>query len=151
DELAASVPQQVRYRYQENQGAYGARNTGLDHVQSTYVAFYDSDDLWLPHHLADCVAALEANPEVDWVYGAGRIVDDQADAVIAESTFYVNGHPRPFLQLPAKRDGQLAIIGGQEALRCQITHGLYCGLQNSVLRRRVFEQLRFEPEQRDEQ
>jgi len=30
-------------------GAYGARNTGLDtRVPGRFVAFFDSDDLWLP-------------------------------------------------------------------------------------------------------
>lgn len=138
EELAASVSQPVRYIYQENQGAYGARNTGLDHVQSPYVAFYDSDDLWLPHHLADCVAALEAHPEVDWVYGGGKIVDLSTGRTLAEQTFYQAGRPRPFLKLAARRHGTLHIIEDDRAICCQILSGLYCGFQTSVLRATVF-------------
>ena len=36
------TPQPVRYVFQDNQGAYGARNTGLDHIAGEYVAFFDS-------------------------------------------------------------------------------------------------------------
>src|SRR5438105_77041 len=54
-ELGSGIAQPVRYHRQENQGPYAARNTGLDHAAGEFVAFYDSDDLWLPHHLHDCV------------------------------------------------------------------------------------------------
>ena len=59
-----------------------------------YVAFYDSDDLWLPHHLADCVSGLDACPEVDWVFSACRRVEHGSDRVLLANTFY---HPDPFV------------------------------------------------------
>ncbi len=148
--LTADFPQPVRYIYQENQGAYGARNTGLDHATGKYIAFYDSDDLWLPHHLKDCVEALEANPDVDWVYGACRMVDYATGKEISPSTFYVNGKPRPFLKLNTRKAGKLRIIEDDSATECMITHGLYNGLQNSVLRSRMFDGMRFEAESRNE-
>src|SRR5215510_9484689 len=50
EEWKQGVTQAVTYVKQANKGAYGARNTGLDHASGEYVAFFDSDDLWLPHH-----------------------------------------------------------------------------------------------------
>jgi len=141
--LTADFAQPVRYIYQENQGAYGARNTGLDHATGKYIAFYDSDDLWLPHHLHDCVAALDANPDVDWVYGACRMVDHATGEELAASTFYVDGKPRPFLELKTRTNGPLSIIDDAHAIECSVSKGMYAGLQNSVIRSPLFEAYRF--------
>jgi len=138
-ERTAGWSQPVRYVYQENQGVAGARNTGLDLATGRYIAFYDSDDLWLPHHLRRCVEALDAHPQVDWVFGACRIIELESGRVLAPTTFEVDGRPRPFRRLQGRRSGDLFIIQDPEATRCQILHGLYCGLQNSLIRRRLFE------------
>ncbi|MBF0449218.1 MAG: glycosyltransferase [Candidatus Magnetomorum sp.] len=37
--------------YQENQGVSAARNTGLRHSSAQWIAFLDSDDIWLPEKL----------------------------------------------------------------------------------------------------
>jgi GT2 family glycosyltransferase len=39
-------------RHEVNRGAGAARNTGLSHAAHPWIAFLDSDDEWLPHHLA---------------------------------------------------------------------------------------------------
>src|SRR5947209_7539603 len=71
-ELAAGVAQPVRYMAQANQGPYAARATGFQAARGRLVAFYDSDDVWLPHHLADCVLELTKHADVDWVFAACR-------------------------------------------------------------------------------
>jgi glycosyltransferase involved in cell wall biosynthesis len=141
--FARSQPGRVRYVYQPNGGAYSARNRGLDHATGRYIAFFDSDDLWLPHHLERSVRALEAHADVDWVFGACRLVNHVDGRTIGESTFHPDGRPRPFLDLRTRRDGDLRIIDDRRALECQLTYGLYCGLQNSVIRRTVFQDRRF--------
>ncbi len=47
EKLGAKVIQHPR-----NRGLAAARNTGLQAASSSWVAFLDSDDEWLPHHLA---------------------------------------------------------------------------------------------------
>lgn len=148
-ELTADLPQPAKYIYQENQGAYAARNVGLTHSTGKYIAFYDSDDLWRPNHLQDCVLALEQHPDVDWVYGACRVVDGPSGRELEPSTFYVDGEPRQFMRLHSRDSGGLRIIDDPNVLVCIIQHGLYNGLQNSLIRRSVFEENSFDASARN--
>lgn len=149
-EASGRLGRPVTYVHQANAGAYGARNTALGHASADYVAFYDSDDLWLPHHLADCVRALDAAPDVDWVYAACRIVDHATGRLTDADTFIVNGEPRPFRQLTTRAIGDLRVFDDDRTVAFAFTHGLYCGLQNSVIRRAVFATTRFRTDFRNE-
>ncbi len=149
-ELARTSRFPVKYIRQANQGPYGARNTGVAAAAGDYIAFYDSDDIWLPEHLGTCVAALHENPDVDWVFSASEIVDLASGQTLDPHCFYQHGTPRPFMRLQHEQRGALRVITDGAAIQCQIEHGLYCGLQNSVFRRRVFDRLTFEAASRNE-
>ncbi|WP_421622120.1 glycosyltransferase [Alkalilimnicola ehrlichii] len=58
----------VRLLTQANQGSGAARNQGLEAARGEYIAFLDSDDVWLPGKLTAQVAYLERHPDVDLVY-----------------------------------------------------------------------------------
>lgn len=57
-------------------GAAGARNAAIEFAgMHRYVAFLDSDDLWMPGHLARAIRVLEKFPEAS-VYFSAVQVDD---------------------------------------------------------------------------
>lgn len=53
----------IRVLRQPNQGVAATRNTGIAQAAGTWLLFLDSDDIILPEHLSDLVAALAASPE----------------------------------------------------------------------------------------
>ncbi len=50
----------VHIRHERNAGAAAARNTGITAAQCDYLAFLDSDDVWLPGKLAAQIAYMRA-------------------------------------------------------------------------------------------
>ena len=59
-------------RNQRRKGPAGGRNTGILAARGELVALLDSDDRFLPNHLADAARAFAALPEVDAVFGPAR-------------------------------------------------------------------------------
>jgi glycosyltransferase involved in cell wall biosynthesis len=61
DFIRSTFPE-VKYVYQENAGVSSARNRGLVETSAEWVAFLDSDDVWLDKKLEVQRAAFEAAP-----------------------------------------------------------------------------------------
>lgn len=66
----------IRIVSQSNRGLAGARNTGIRHAQGEYLAFLDSDDLWLPEKLEKHIQHLDNSPEVGVSFSRSRFIDE---------------------------------------------------------------------------
>jgi glycosyltransferase involved in cell wall biosynthesis len=55
--------QGVRLIQQANQGVSAARNAGVAHARSSYVAFLDADDEWLPEHMEQLTRLIQRYPD----------------------------------------------------------------------------------------
>ncbi|WP_413989291.1 glycosyltransferase family 2 protein [Labrys okinawensis] len=80
DDLASVIATfedpRIRYVWQENGGGGAARNRGIDEARGRYVAFLDSDDVFLPDHLSVMHQLLGGRGDV--VAYAQVIVDRQS-------------------------------------------------------------------------
>ncbi len=69
--------EQVRYFYQPNQGQSVARNKGAEEARGEWVAFLDSDDVWLPDKLERQLKAIEQFEGKSWACVTdARLVDN---------------------------------------------------------------------------
>lgn len=83
----------VRYIYQTNRGASGARNTGARLSNANYIHFVDADDTLAAEALSVLSAALDAEPRASWCISDLVRINDRTREVYRpkipkDDTFY---------------------------------------------------------------
>jgi len=122
--VAAIGDDRIRYvRRAQNGGAAAARNTGLLLARGEFIAFQDSDDLWLPGKLARQVALFERLPPTIGAVTAPKILYGR-DAAFNFGPGKVAMAPDPAGRLRE----------GQDALRHLLSQNRI-SLQNTLFRR----------------
>jgi glycosyltransferase involved in cell wall biosynthesis len=74
EKVLAPYRDRIVYIKQENKRAAGARNNAIRQARGEFVAFLDSDDSWLPNHLALQMQIIADDPSLDLVYANGALV-----------------------------------------------------------------------------
>jgi glycosyltransferase involved in cell wall biosynthesis len=64
EEVLSPVADRIRFVRQEHSGVSRARNVGISRSGGEWIAFLDSDDLWLPGKLSAQMEFFSAHPEV---------------------------------------------------------------------------------------
>jgi glycosyltransferase involved in cell wall biosynthesis len=81
------------YIYQKNKGVAAARNTGISASKGEYIAFLDSDDIWLPKKLELQVHYLTMHLDTDLVYADYSTFNDRG--ILEENLTLARQLPRP--------------------------------------------------------
>ena len=89
---------------QEHRGVSAARNLAIQNASGEYLAFLDSDDLWLPQKLARQVQYLDQHPEVALAHCDGWVIEGREvpAAPAALPTYYSNRPPPHGPEAPAR-------------------------------------------------
>jgi glycosyltransferase involved in cell wall biosynthesis len=83
-DVAAGFGDRVRVVRQRAAGAGAARNRGIAEARGDHVAFLDADDRWEPGTLGARLAAFDAEPAPDLVFGHARqFVSPELDPAVA--------------------------------------------------------------------
>jgi glycosyltransferase involved in cell wall biosynthesis len=93
--LEAIEDPRVRPIWLENRGVTSARNAGLRLARGEWVAFHDSDDLWLPEKLEWQLRRVAAQPTCRWSYTRYSFIDTNGTPLPERSNLLplpVSGH-----------------------------------------------------------
>ena len=98
-EFVSKYGDKVRYIRKPNSGPGPTRNLGVQESQGKYLAFLDSDDIWLPDKLEKQIAYLEETGEVWCMSTYTKFGEDMEEQFIDNSYYQNNLYPICFYHM----------------------------------------------------
>jgi len=71
----------IKYFYKENEGVSVARNHGIRFSKGKYIAFLDSDDLWLPEKIELQLKEIERQKDIYFVCSGFYLIDSRGQVL----------------------------------------------------------------------
>lgn len=125
------------------QGPAGARNQGLQYADGNYIAFLDSDDIWLPEHIENGIRALTNNPNIGWYFCD---IERYQNEIKITSSYFKELTP-DFYKLPKiKSTSGNYILKNEQLLEYALIKHIPVYVQASIFSKKVFNDLRFNEE-----
>jgi len=146
-ELNSATDLQLEVLSQENGGPGAARNSALDHVlgDTDFVAFLDSDDIWLPDHVSHALACLGQ----DFDFYCCDNARPGSFASMAEEAPALKDKGAGLAQKSTLLDADIPVRGfAPHALDDEIVTGYLSHTSTVVLRADIIGETRFDPELR---
>jgi len=78
----------INYLKQQNRGPSAARNLGIRQAGGEFLAFLDSDDIWMPEYLAEQMRLFRENPSLDMVYSDLRFFGNSGPSRMSYMQLY---------------------------------------------------------------
>jgi glycosyltransferase involved in cell wall biosynthesis len=76
EKVLAAYKQKIVYLKQENRGPSAARNSGIRIAKGEFIAFLDSDDIWLEEFLEEQIKFLQSQSQYEFVYSDAHLFGD---------------------------------------------------------------------------
>lgn len=83
-ELARKDARVKVFKNSVNSGAAVSRNNSLSHALGEFIAFVDSDDLWLPNKLLEQITFMQSDSEINFSFTAYELIDAQGNRLNKE-------------------------------------------------------------------